>query len=336
MIVPTQGDAARLEGLLDALARQTLDRKAWELIIAADTPSPDPDLERRVVGFGGAARVVPAGGGPGAARNRGAESARGEWLAFTEDDCTPAPDWLERAAVLLAQHPEAEVLTGLTLKPRGRPVHRQQGGEPLYLPTNLFVRRDTFARAGGYCADFFDPATRVFFREDSDFGFTLEAIGARVVDAPEARVEHPDEHPGFWDPVRWARRHVMDPLLAARHPQRFRDRIEVHRLGPIRVRRPIVRLCLAFVVASLAAAVATLAGALVVGGELALVALATLLGVWAKWRFDPRRLPVLPVVPIVLVFSLIGGHRRARRIMRGGSGSSIAAGTGAAPRRDAR
>jgi GT2 family glycosyltransferase len=333
VIVPTQGDITRLGGLLDALARQTLDRAAWELIIAADAPALDPGLERRIEAFGGAARVVHPTGGPGAARNRGAAAARGEWLAFTEDDCAPAPDWLERAAAGLASHPEADVLTGTTLKPGGRPVHRQHGGGPLYLPTNLFVRRDLFARAGGYCEDFFDPASRVYFREDSDFGFTLEAMGARVVEAVDARVDHPDEHARLWDPVRWARRHLMDPLLAARHPQRFRDRIEVHWLGPIRVRRPIVRLCLAFVVALLGAATATLLGALVVGGELALVALVALAGVWAKWRFDPRRLPVLPVVPFVIVFSLIQGHRRAERIMRRGDGGTGAA-HGVTPRRD--
>ena len=86
------------------------------------------------------------------------------------------------------------------------------------------------------------------------------------------------------------------------------------------MRRPIVRLCLAFVMATLAAATATLAGALVVCGEIGVVALAALAGIWAKWRFDPRRLPVLALVPFVLVFSLIQGQRRAWRIMRRGAG----------------
>jgi glycosyltransferase involved in cell wall biosynthesis len=316
VVVPTLGDPARLGRLLDALERQTLERSRWELVVAADTPSLDPTIERRITSFGGGARVARAGGGPGAARNRGAEAARGEWLAFTEDDCSPAPDWLERAAEMLAAHPDAEVLTGSTFKPGGRPVHRQQGEFPLYLPTNLFVRGDVYRRAGGYCEDYFDPASRVYFREDSDFGFALEEMAARIVPVPAARVEHPDEHPGFWDPVRWARRHLMDPLLAARHPRRFREAIEVHRLGPLRIRRPIVRMCLAFVVAILAAAVATLCGALVVGGELGLVALAALSVIWAKWQFDPRRLPILPIVPFMVVFSLIQGHRRAEHIMR--------------------
>ena len=315
VIVPTLGAPGRLGPLLEALAHQTLDRARWELIVAADG-TPEAAIEQRIVSLGPAARVVRGGGGPGAARNRGSEAARAEWLAFTEDDCVPEPDWLERAAAAIATHLGADVLTGVTLKPGGRPVHRQRGNGPLYLPTNLFVRRDVYARAGGYCEDFFDAATHVYFREDSDFGFTLETLGARVVEVADARVLHPDEHTRFWDPVRWAARHVMDPLLAARHPQRFRERVEVHRLGPLRVRRPIVRVSLAFVVATLAAVVATLSGALVLGAQLAIVALAALLVIWAKWRFDPRRLPVLPVVAVTVVVSLIQGQRRAARIMR--------------------
>lgn len=314
MVIPTLGNPQRLETLIEALAAQTLDRARWEWIVALDGPALDARLEARIAELGGV-RVARSGGGPGAARNRGAEAARGEWLAFTEDDCTPAPDWLERAAAAIAAAPEAQVVTGSTTKPGGRPVHRQRQDAPLYLPTNLFVRRDLFARSGGYCEAFFDAPSRVYFREDSDFGFTLEALGAVTITAPDVRVEHPDEHLGFWDPLRWARRHMMDPLLAARHPQRFRESIEVHTLGPITIRRPIVRACVSFVVALVAAAIASAFGSLVLGAELAVVALAALLVVWAKWRFDPRRLIVVPLVPFVLVGALIQGAARTRRIM---------------------
>jgi GDP-L-fucose synthase len=323
VIVPTLGNTTRLSRLLAALAAQASPAGGWELILAADGASLDPAVESAVRALGVHATIVDGGGGPGASRNRGVAPARGEWLAFTEDDCTPAPDWLACAAARLAQVPDAEVLAGVTLKPGGRPVHRQFAHAPLYLPTNLFVRRDVFDRAGGYCEDYFDPRSRVYFREDSDFGFTLEELGARVVVAADVAVEHPDEHPGLLDPLRWARRHMMDPLLAARHPERFHDRIEVHRLGPFRVRRPIVRFCLACVAALLAAAIASLAGAPWVAVPLLVVAALALAGVWAKWRFDPRRLPVLPVVPFVLAISLLqasgaprGSSSRAARRSR--------------------
>src|SRR5205085_879325 len=82
VIVPTRGDRARLAGLFDALARQTLPRDQWDLLLAADRTSLDQDLAPRLVALGG--RLVEARGGPGAARNAGAAAARGAWLAFTE------------------------------------------------------------------------------------------------------------------------------------------------------------------------------------------------------------------------------------------------------------
>src|SRR5207245_2995689 len=120
VIVPTRGDPKRLLPLLDALERQTLDLASWELILATEAPALDPAVERRVRSRPGGARVVQAGGGPAAARNAGAAAARARWLAFTEDDCTPAPDWLERAAAALAAHSGAELLSCPPLRPAGR------------------------------------------------------------------------------------------------------------------------------------------------------------------------------------------------------------------------
>ncbi|MFM6530798.1 MAG: glycosyltransferase family 2 protein, partial [Dolichospermum sp.] len=38
--------------------------------------------------------VAGPGKGPAANRNNGAKYATGEWLAFTDDDCLPDPQWL--------------------------------------------------------------------------------------------------------------------------------------------------------------------------------------------------------------------------------------------------
>ena len=52
--------------------------------------------------------------GPAAARNRGAKAAKGEFLAFTNDDCQPLPNWLDRFAASLAITPTA-MIGGKTL-----------------------------------------------------------------------------------------------------------------------------------------------------------------------------------------------------------------------------
>ena len=312
VVVPTRGDPARLANLLDALDRQTLPRERFEIILAPDQADLSPGIAARVATAGIRTVRRPGRSGPGAARNRGAAEARGEFIAFTEDDVTPAADWLERALARLAADPSLDVLEGITVKPFGRPVRMLDAGVPAWLPTNLFVRRALFERAGGYHEGFFDPVNGVYFREDSDFGFTLEEAGARIARAPEVRVEHPVEHPGFLDPLRWARRYQMDALLARRHPRLFRERIEVHRIGPFRLRRPIVRAAWVCVAATYGALFTGAIGRGDLARPLLIVAGAAFLPIWAKWRFAPLRLPVLVLVPFALTGALMRGWLGAR------------------------
>lgn len=310
VIVPSRGDPVKLAALMDALAAQTLDPARREILIVLDGAEAAADLRAPAAGLGIALLALPARGGPGAARNHGAAAARGAWLAFTEDDVTPAPDWLAQAVRRIEREPGLDVIEGLTVKPGGARVHRHAGAQPLYLPTSLFVRRELFLRAGGYHAGYFDAARGIYFREDSDLGFTLEAMGARIAREPAARVTHPHEHPGFLDPLRWARRYEMDALLESRHPQRFRERIEVHRLGPFVIRRPVVRASMLYVLALLIAAAMWLGGLPGTAAWFAGVALIALMVVWAKWRFDPLRLPVCLVVPFVLIAAYLRGRSR--------------------------
>ena len=310
VVVPSRGDPAKLLPHLEALGRQTLPRDRFEVIVALDGAAPSPDLDTRITASGARIARLSERSGPGAARNAGAKLAHESFLAFTEDDVTPAPDWLERAAARLEADPAIDVIEGSTMKPGGRPVRIRDAGGLSWLPTNLFVRRAVFQRVGGYHEGYFDRELAVYFREDSDFGFTLEQAGARIVQAPEAMVTHPDEHPGVLDPLRWARRYEMDPLLAKRHPRLFRERIEIHRLGPFRIRRPIVRaswVCVLMVAAALAA---PLFGRPTWTASFLAIAIVAFLPIWAKWRFDPLRLPVALVVPFALVASWIRGRLR--------------------------
>jgi GT2 family glycosyltransferase len=314
VVVPTTGREDRFGPFLEALARQTLPRDRFELIAVFDGATPAPALARRLAGLGARAVTLDRNCGPPAARNRGAATARGDYLVWTEDDVVPEPDWLERAASHLARDPQVDVIEGVTRKPGGRTVRVRAVEGGLYILCNLIVRRALYERVGGCHEQYFDPATRVFFREDTDLGWKLEHAGARVLLAPDVVVVHPEEHPRFLDPLRWTRRYVMDGLLAARFPRRFHERIEVHRLGPFLVRRPIVRASMVYVVAFAAAAAAAVAGRGGLAGVLAALAAVAFLPVWAKWRFEPRRLPVFLLVPFGLVAALLAGHRRARRL----------------------
>jgi glycosyltransferase involved in cell wall biosynthesis len=326
IVVPTRAEPRRLGRLLDALAAQTYPSGGRELLLALDGAALEPELAHRVEELGGRVIRLERRAGPGAARNAGAAAASGEWLAFTEDDVVPEPDWLERAAQRMEREPRPDVIEGLTLRPGGRALRVRLEDGPQYIPTTLFVRREWFVRVGGYSEDYFDAARGTYFREDADFGFKLEAARAIVVREPLVRVTHPDEHAGPWDPVRWAARYEMDPLLERRHRRLFAERIEVHRLGPFRVRRPIVRACTGIVFTALLAFGFLLArradAARIALGFTALL----YVPVWGKWRFSPLHLPAALLVPWVMLLALLRGSARADRLARS-RGSARAAAT---------
>ena len=315
VVIPTLGRASLVEAL-EALRAQTFPRVRFEVLVVFDGVKASPLLIEACEAASARPVVLERRSGPGAARNAAAQIAVGEILAFTEDDCVVDVDWLRNAATRFDREPALEVLDGLTLYPDGRRKPGGPGNTPVYLPTDLFVERARFDEVGGYCEDFFDRDTGLYFREDSDFGFSLEAAGATITRDDCVIVTHPHELPQFLDPLRWARRYVMDPLLAHRHPERFRDRIEVVSIGPLRVRRPFVRACVAYLVGLGLLAVGLLAGLAAVAVPGLVVAIAALGVIWTKWRFDLRRLPTVPIVPFVLVYALARGELRARRIVR--------------------
>lgn len=91
VVVPTSGRWDFVRDCLDALSRQT--RPPDEVLLVCDgTPPPPPDLG---AGLGERLRVLrQARGGVSRARNAGIAQARGEVVAFTDDDALPAEGWL--------------------------------------------------------------------------------------------------------------------------------------------------------------------------------------------------------------------------------------------------
>lgn len=319
VVIPTTGSEAKLLPLLDGLARQTLPRDRFEVILAFDGAAPTPAVAARMEALGVRAEFIDPRSGPPIARNRGAAAARGEYIVSADDDIVPEPDWLANAERRFEREPGLDVLEGVTKKPGGRAV-RISGEEALqYILCNLIVRRTLFEQVGGFVEGYFEPGRGLYFREDADLGYALEQAGARVGRDETVVVVHPVEHPRFLDPIRWARRYVMDALLRTRWPRRYRERIEIHRLGPFRVRRPIVRACFAHVIAVLAAVALALARMSTAAWIALAVAALAFVPVWAKWRFELRRLPVFVLVPWVLTGSYLRGFTRlaalgARRV----------------------
>ena len=202
VIVPVRDRRDLLGRLLASLGAQTYPADRFEVVVVDDgsrdgsAPSPaasPPDGPNiRLL------RQPPLGAVR--ARNRGAEAARGEVLAFTDSDCRPTTDWLAEGVRALAG---ADVVQGVTradpAMPR-RPLDRtvEGGGLSLFDTCNVFYRTDAFRDAGGFDEELGKrfrfprfPALRGYgFGEDTDLAWRVIRSGGGAASAPRAVVHH--------------------------------------------------------------------------------------------------------------------------------------------------
>jgi glycosyltransferase involved in cell wall biosynthesis len=119
VVVSTRGRARFLPGLLQALQAQQPVEGGFEVVVVDDASEDDtwPQLQQLAAGTSLALRAVRLAGhvGQGPGRTLGVLAARGEVVAFTDDDCLPSAAWLDRlTAPLRADGPPALVCQGRT------------------------------------------------------------------------------------------------------------------------------------------------------------------------------------------------------------------------------
>ena len=188
VVVPVRNSPG-LPELLSALACQTVGGRMIEVIVAGQQQSGLPPCTFPVR-FLAVADPTPANN-----RNQGAFQAQGDWVAFTDADCLPAPDWLEK----LLENPTASALAGSVAIPEGMPYWgwcdhlvgfelqalglARPGPAPYAATLNFAVRRDLFTSLGG-----FDLRYTAAGGEDREFcerlvyaGHVLQLIPAAVV-----------------------------------------------------------------------------------------------------------------------------------------------------------
>jgi len=193
VIIPAYNAARTLDTCLAALARQTVPAAAYEIIVVDDGST---DATATVARRHGAILVSMAHTGAAAARNAGAGRARGDIVLFTDADCEPLPDWIERMVAPFAD-PEVAGVKGAYLTRQSSLVARFAQAEYEEKYRRLarqdridFVdtyaaayRRDLFLAHGG-----FDP--HFVLDEDQEFSFRLARAGHKLVFVPGARVYH--------------------------------------------------------------------------------------------------------------------------------------------------
>ena len=163
VVVCTHNRAELLAGALRALQAQELDGSAFEILVIDNNST---DATRDVAGgFPGVRYVFEPRVGLSHARNRGFAEARGEYVAYTDDDCEPPPQWLAVASEAIAEH-GPEVFGGpyrafyQSPKPawyKDEYGSRDHGPAPRFLEAsetvpgnNMFFRRSVLEESPGF------------------------------------------------------------------------------------------------------------------------------------------------------------------------------------------
>ncbi len=216
VVVPAHGRPERLAALLRALKEQHPD----EVVVVLD--GADRALERVLAaerrGLPLRVQRHPESRGPAAARNTGWRAARHPVIAFTDDDCEPAPGWL--AALRDAASPDAVVQGRVVPHPEERdklgPFARTlvvEGAGPWFQTANIRYPRALLERLGGFDEGYPHPAG-----EDTDLGWRAYEAGVPIAYAPDAVVWHAVHPLGVRGSVKGAARWASAVRVVRRHP----------------------------------------------------------------------------------------------------------------------
>jgi glycosyltransferase involved in cell wall biosynthesis len=226
VVVATHDRPVRLGRLIAAMGAQTLPPAAFELIVVDDGSGPaTAEMLRRNQAAGHPPlRVIRSerARGPAAARNRGWRASRAPLVAFTDDDCVPAPGWLAALAAAAERHP-GTILQGRT---QPDPAERPGGSRlllrsrqiehlgPSFEACNILYPRTLLEATGGF-DEAFGPRSP---GEDTDLAWRAFERGHGAKFVPEALVHHAVEALSPWRAFAEAWRWGECARVFARHP----------------------------------------------------------------------------------------------------------------------
>ena len=198
IIISTYNRPQELKACLESLTKLNYPRDCFEVIVVDDgSEKPlraiiDSLRNQMPLKF-----IQQANGGCGVARNTGAKEAKGQYLAFTDDDCTHPPDWLENLALRFVQTPNA-MIGGKTVNILQDNVYSTASqllmdylfsyynAEPenAHYLNSIALPAKAFHDLGGFCPDFFMSA------EDRDLCDRWLSQGYPMIYSPEVLIYH--------------------------------------------------------------------------------------------------------------------------------------------------
>jgi lipopolysaccharide/colanic/teichoic acid biosynthesis glycosyltransferase/GT2 family glycosyltransferase len=196
VIVPAYNAETTITDCLSVLTKQTVPLSEYEIIVVDDgsTDNTSELAQQFPVTY-----IREENQGPAMARNLGAQNAHGEIILFTDSDCIPEPDWIEKMLIPFNNEPEVVGVKGVYLTQQKQLAARfaQAEFEERYERLKKYryidfvdsysagFKRDVFLAVGG-----FDPQFAVANNEDVELSYKLAQQKYKMVFQPEAKVSH--------------------------------------------------------------------------------------------------------------------------------------------------
>lgn len=196
VIVPAYNAESSIGDCLTALTKQTVPQSDYEIVVVDDgsTDKTSDIAQQFQVTY-----IREENQGPAMARNVGAQVAKGTIILFTDSDCIPQPDWIEKMLVPFKNDPEVVGVKGVYLTKQKQLAARfaQAEFEERYARLKKYqyidfvdsysagFKREIFLSVGG-----FDPRFAVANNEDVELSYKLAQQGYKMKFQPEAKVYH--------------------------------------------------------------------------------------------------------------------------------------------------
>lgn len=212
VVLPTYNRAASLRRAVDSLLTQQAPALRFEVIVVDNNSDEHTkaELERAMAEWPPEVRyLAEPTQGVSCARNAGIAAARAPVVAFLDDDCRVAPDWIATICRVLDEHPQVDCVGGKVLpdwdgtppawltRHHWAPVALLDFGEArqsinagnrlCLLTANLACRREVFDRVGRFRTELQRVRGSIGSMEDYEWLLRFWEAGREALYVPELR-----------------------------------------------------------------------------------------------------------------------------------------------------
>jgi len=231
VVLPTYNRKRILVNCLDSLSKQTYPKKSYEVVIVDDgSTDGTEEVVKKFTKKLNIHYIKQKNKGHSRAKNAGIKLAKGEIIAFIDDDCIAVKDWLKNAVPNFKDKDIGGVEGRTTtdyknITPLTRLVVNETGGN--YQTCNILYRKKILEEIKGFDLGFKSH------REDTDLAWRVLDRGYEIKFVNSAVVTHPPVHYSIKNLVKRTiklKKSVWDIYLIKKHPKRYKKNIPIFKV----------------------------------------------------------------------------------------------------------